>query len=243
MNEAAPSHCSTAEKTTVSIQHINHISMVPSYLSLNTYVEASLKKCRGIVLNRRKDRNPLKYLVVIFDRSLRRIALQSEIQPLKHETPVPYHSSCNPASHSLCSFPLHARTMGCVDFTDTCGPSEVGGSVFDPTSYNCSATCELANGVPSTPIGVFHNEIVTELLPTLHGENRKQAWYKTPERIYSISSSASSLSHKHTHLPYPCPLPKYCMYAVFLFVSLEKKIAGSRPRGIKLNATKPYHRT
>ena len=56
--------------------------------------------------------------------------------------------------------------------SDRCGPSELGGSVFDPSSYNCSATCELTNGVPSTPIGIFHNEIVNDLLPTLHGKAR-----------------------------------------------------------------------
>ena len=73
------------------------------------------------------------------------------------------------------SSPLRARLAfrQCFQFADRCGPSELGGSVFDPSSYSCSATCELTNGAPSTPIGVFHEEIVNDLLPTLHGKNRK----------------------------------------------------------------------
>lgn len=62
--------------------------------------------------------------------------------------------------------------IGTFHLTDRCGPSEQGGSVFDPSSYTCTATCQLTNGAPSTPIGVFHNEIVNDLLPTLHGTNR-----------------------------------------------------------------------
>ena len=67
------------------------------------------------------------------------------------------------------------RCIWCA-YTDKCGPSDVGGNVFDPSSYNCSATCELTNGVPSTPIGAFHNEIVNDLLPTLHGKNRSEVY-------------------------------------------------------------------
>eukprot|EP00903_Cladosiphon_okamuranus_P013477 g12552.t1 len=50
----------------------------------------------------------------------------------------------------------------------TCGPSDIGGSVFEPSSYACTATCKLTLGEPFTSIGEFHNEIVNDYLPTLH---------------------------------------------------------------------------
>ena len=67
-----------------------------------------------------------------------------------------------------------------VVFTDKCGLSEESGSVFNPSSYSCSATCELSNGGPSTAIGDFHNVVLDELLPTLHGRIWRAATRGSP---------------------------------------------------------------
>lgn len=67
--------------------------------------------------------------------------------------------------------------------SDTCGPSAEGGSVFEPSSYACSTTCELLDDAVNTEIGAFHHTLVNQMLPTLQGnesldEIRSTFWWK-----------------------------------------------------------------